>query len=212
MNITEKNFVLESYELIASQFDKTRGYLWKGVKEFLIDLKKNSLVFDAGCGNGKNMLFREDITMIGCDFCKEFTNICKNKQLEITLANIKHIPYRNNIFDAVISIAVLHHISNVNERIKVIKELVRITKPNGKIMIQVWEDMKNKTKKFKCIDKNDYYVTWERKKDKKIIKRFYHLFKENELKELIINSNLNVEIEKEFYEMENWGIILKKNE
>ena len=40
MNDQERKFVLESYQLIAPQFDKTRGYLWKGVKDFLMDLAK----------------------------------------------------------------------------------------------------------------------------------------------------------------------------
>ena len=210
MNDQERKFVLESYQLIAPQFDKTRGYLWKGVKDFLMDLEKNSFVFDAGCGNGKNMMYRKDIHMIGCDFCEDFLKICNKKELEVSLVNIKNIPYRDNIFDAVISIAVLHHISESKEREKVISELIRITKVGGRIMIQVWEDMKEKGKKFKCIEDNDYYVTWERKSDKKLVKRYYHLFRKDELRNLFCKFEEQIIIEKEFYEMENWGIIIKK--
>jgi SAM-dependent methyltransferase len=40
---------------------------------------------------------------------------------------------RSNIFDYVISIGVLHHLSTQKRRAKAIQELVRILKPGGRI-------------------------------------------------------------------------------
>lgn len=45
---------------------------------------------------------------------------------------------RSNLFDAVISIGVIHHMSTEKRRTKAIQELARILKPGGKIMIYVW--------------------------------------------------------------------------
>ena len=50
----QKN-VVSVYNEIADHFDVTRAYLWKSVKEFINSLDKNSVILDAGCGNGKNM-------------------------------------------------------------------------------------------------------------------------------------------------------------
>ena len=52
-------------------------------------------------------------------------------------------------------------------------------------------------------------VDWKDKKGNLLGKRYYYVFKENELESLLININ-NVTIEKSFYEKSNWGLILKK--
>ena len=45
---------------------------------------------------------------------------------------------RSNLFDAVISIGVIHHFSTVKRRVRAIQELCRILTPGGKLMIYVW--------------------------------------------------------------------------
>ena len=91
---------------------------------------------------------------------------------------------------------------------KAIQELIRITKPNGRILILVWafEQEKDSRRKF---TKQDNMVDWKDKKGNLLGKRYYYVFKENELESLLININ-NVTIEKSFYEKSNWGLILKK--
>jgi ubiquinone/menaquinone biosynthesis C-methylase UbiE len=46
------------YNKIAKEFDKTRVSVWSSVKNFLDALPVESTVLDIGCGNGKNMLYR----------------------------------------------------------------------------------------------------------------------------------------------------------
>ena len=48
------------------------------------------------------------------------------------------IDFRSSSFDACISIAVIHHLSTTERRANAIKELVRIVKPHGYILIYVW--------------------------------------------------------------------------
>lgn len=48
------------------------------------------------------------------------------------------IAFRSNSFDACISIAVIHHLSTAERRANAIKELVRIVKPHGCVLIYVW--------------------------------------------------------------------------
>jgi len=106
-------------------------------------------------------------------------------------------------------VAVIHHLENIDNRKKAINELIRVTKPNGKIFIQVWANNINKTKKFINIDNNDYYVTWRLNKTNENIKRYYHLFTKDELIKLI-DFNL-VSLIDIIYELNNWIIIIKKN-
>jgi alkylated DNA repair protein alkB family protein 8 len=48
------------------------------------------------------------------------------------------LPFRSDLFDAVISIGVIHHLSAEKRRVRAVQELARILKPNGCIMIYVW--------------------------------------------------------------------------
>ena len=94
----EIEYVQKPYNTISNHFDKTREYLWKAIKEFIKDIDDSSLLLDAGCGNGKNMLIKNNINSFGFDFSEGNNLICKKKGLNVSTINIKHIPYRNNIF------------------------------------------------------------------------------------------------------------------
>lgn len=48
------------------------------------------------------------------------------------------VPMRSDAFDATLCIAVLHHLGSVDRRIAVIRDLVRITRPGGYVLIQAW--------------------------------------------------------------------------
>ena len=206
----ETEYVLKPYSQIAEHFDKTREYLWKGIKEFIQSTDDNSLLLDAGCGNGKNMLVKNRVNCIGFDFCESNNQICSKKGLDVSTINIKMIPYRDSIFDHSFTVAVLHHIEKEIDRVKAINELVRVTKPGGTIFIQVWSADIPKNKKFiKINDNNDYFITWEVEKGY-VLKRFYHLFTRDEFTELLQQTS-GVKLVDVNEELGNWWGILKLN-
>ena len=201
-------YVTNVYDKIADRFSTTRAYLWRGVKEFILELNSNSLILDAGCGNGKNM-FRKDCRFIGIDSSQSMVDIVKGQNKTAIVADIRRIPFDDDYFDATISIAVIHHLDSFIKRKDAVDELIRVTKSGGKIFIQVWEDMVNKGKKFELINENstDYLVSWDNR-DGKEYKRYYHLFKNGELEELV--DTTKVEIIDNFYECQNWCVVLQK--
>ena len=205
----ETIFVKNIYEEIANHFENTRkGYYWKSIKEFILTIPINSFILDSGCGNGKHMLLRNNESCIGFDFCVNNMKICKNKQLEVLVNDIKYIPFRDNIFDITLCVAVLHHLESEQNRMQAIRELSRVTKLNGIIYIQVWSSDVKKDKKFiKINNNNDYFVTWFVNKDRNI-KRYYHLFDKDELINLCKKCNL--EICQIILEFNNLIIIAKK--
>jgi len=206
----EQKYVKDVYEQIAKRFSDSRsGYYWNAITTFINSLPNYSLIADAGCGNGRYMNLNKKYNLnhqfIGFDFCEESIKICKERQFDILVANTKYIPYRSNIFDATISIAVIHHLHTYKARLDACKELCRLTKKGGKIFIQVWASDVPKTKKFiKINDDNDYYITWYVNETKKL-KRYYHLFEKDEFISLIKNSGII--IEECFYDHDNWVII-----
>lgn len=168
--------VLRVYNSISKSFDKTRYYVWNEVKSFLDNVNSGSNLLEVGCGNGKNMLYRSDIIVEGCDICDNFVNICKEKGLNVINGNIQALPYLDNSFDNTICVAVIHHLLSLEERVIAIKELLRVTR--GKVYIEVWNSIEeNRKNKWNLIDDdNNYLVKWNKEYD-----RYYHLFTDEEI-------------------------------
>lgn len=202
----EEIYVKNVYNRIADEFSNTRYRPWSCVEKFLNNVNTNSLIGDIGCGNGKNMNYRNDCIFKGCDFSEKLVNICKNKKLDVIYGNILNIPFENELFDYTLCIAVIHHLSDIDKRKKAIEELLRITKKNGEILILVWSMEQEIDSKRKFIQQ-DNYITWKDKKRNILCERYYYIFKKNELESLIPNNTIIIQ---SFYEKGNYGIIIKK--
>ncbi len=201
----EEIYVKDVYNSIASSFDNTRYRPWTCVEEFLDTIPKDSIIGDIGCGNGKNMLYKDDCLNYGCDFSESLVNICLQKGLNVICGDILNIPYKTESFDYTICIAVIHHLSTVEKRKKAIEELERVTKKGGKILVLVWafEQEDDSRRKFTI---QDNFVDWRDKQQNLLGKRYYYVFQKNELESLVDEKK----VEKSFYEKGNWGIILRK--
>lgn len=200
----EEEHVQKVYEEIVDSFDETRYKPWPQVKNFIESLPKDSLIGDIGCGNGRNMLIRNDVIFKGCDLCNGFVTLCQKKGLDVIKGNNLNIPFDTETFDATISGAVIHHFATEERRIKAIEELIRITKKGCQIYISVWAN------KYKIPE--DRYVPWKKsnKSNVKVKDRFYHFFGHGELEELIKKTKYNVAIKKVWLESDNYHIILLK--
>lgn len=66
------------------------------------------------------------------------------------------LAFRNDSFDHAISIAVVHHFSTSELRIKALEELKRIVKVKGKILVYVWA-LEQEEKAF---SEQDVFVPW----------------------------------------------------
>jgi len=232
MNTLEKNFVLDSYSKIASHFSMTRTYFWPGVIHFFDYIPNNAIVADIGCGNGKNMdvpsKFKSEnksenknIQFVGCDIVPELLDICKDKSKHVIRANNICLPFRNNSFDAVLSIAVIHHLSSFESRKTAVQELFRICKPGGVIMIQVWA-FEQKTSYNKVFtNMGDNIVPWTLQtrfnngEEEIKISRYYFIHNKTMFHELITNSLMKFGVDcydiiSFFYQRGNWVIYIRK--
>ena len=192
-----RNFYNNNYK----RFDVSRCSVWNAVKDFIDLIPQNSFVLDAGCGNGKNMIYIQNrkINVVGIDFSTKLLDICKSKSLNVKEADIRHLPYDDNTFDYVISIAVIHHLSTQKNRIKAIDELLRVCKPYGKILISVWALEQEKNSRF-SFTLGDNYVKWED------TTRYYHIHNRNTITNLL----KNYIVETLFLDKGNWFLILNK--
>ena len=216
----ESSHVRNVYDAIADDFSRTRWNMWPKVAEFIKSLPKNILVADIGCGNGKYLDLLNDDNgreVIASDFSEGLIRVCQEKGRKansMLVSDCLKCPLRDNLCDAVISIAVLHHLTSEKRRKAAIREILRILKPGGSALITVWakdqsdavyvdkEDQPeqegsqnynvnndNNDKNFLKVHKNrtnfkDPDMLVPWKLNGKVYHRYYHIFVEGEFEEL----------------------------
>lgn len=206
------NKTREDYNLISEDFSRTREYMWEELKPFLDPyIKKGDKVLDLGCGNGRYYQYFKDkeTEYIGIDNSEKLIEIAKKKHLfaDFRTGDALNLPFPNNYFDKVVSIAVLHHIPSEKLRKKFMEEARRVLKDNGILVITVWNFHQKKEKKilFKYsflklfglsrLDFKDILEPWGKKAE-----RYYHWFSEKELVDLAKETGFEV---KEIGRIEN---------
>lgn len=113
---------------------KNRGRLWGGSTRRLPDLPEGSLVLELGCGNGKTltpMLSRSWIT-VAIDISFQALRLCGPSKAERLIADIRHIPFKDEIFDAIFAYHVMGHLVQ-DGRMMAASEAFRALKVGGKI-------------------------------------------------------------------------------
>ena len=193
------------YNNNAERFSDTRFCLGDVVNNFCSKFKKDDIVCDAGCGNGKNIkYFNNKCNMIGFDKCEKLVEICKNKGFNVFKDDILNTTYNNETFNYVICIAVVHHLNSEEKHIDAINELLRILKINGELLFTLWAYESDKYSKKKKFKKGHNYINF----DKSI--RYYYIYDEKMLIDLL-NKISDKEFEKKYWwDRGNWNIIIKK--
>ncbi|RNF03371.1 tRNA methyltransferase [Trypanosoma rangeli] len=115
---------------------------------------------------------------------------------------------RGGIFDAVVSIAVVHHFATHARRVEALRELLRLVRRDGVVLVSVWA--KEQPKKRSRTDAADVFVRWEmhenHDKERRVYQRYYHLFAQGELESLATEAGASVRTS--YYDKENWCAIL----
>jgi len=172
--------VKKTYDLIAEDFSKTRNTEWKEFEQFLPYIKDKQTLADIGCGNGRFFKFiskHRKISYTGVDFSKKLLKEAKKlNKAKFVYGDILKIPLKKCSQDVAACIAVLHHVPTIKLRKKAVKELLRILKKKGKLLLTVWDLIKQKNCK-----KGDNFIPWGKEK----IPRYYYAFEEKELKHLL---------------------------
>jgi len=103
-------------------------------------LPRKGTVLDAGCGTGRYcvLLAKRGCKVTGVDFSEEMLKQAKrrSKGLDIAyrIADVRRLPYPKSSFDHTICTLVLNHLWDWK---KAARELVRVTRPGGSIVISL---------------------------------------------------------------------------
>jgi ubiquinone/menaquinone biosynthesis C-methylase UbiE len=102
----------------------------------LLDPKEGTLLLDAGGGTGRV------VERLACDWCSVYVADASFKMLRQAAekpgltalqSNVESLPFPNCAFDRIIMVDALHH---VNNQAATAKELFRVLKPGGRLVIE----------------------------------------------------------------------------
>ncbi|KPA81221.1 hypothetical protein ABB37_03641 [Leptomonas pyrrhocoris] len=133
-------------------------------------------------------------------------------------------PLRGGLFDAAISIAVIHHYASEERRVRAVRELLRLVRPQGGLaLIYVWaREQTGRSKRPMDPETGDSLVRWERNQKydeaQQVFHRYYHLFGEGELERLCEVASagegsagaIPVDIKASYFDKENWCVVLER--
>ena len=194
----------DDYNAIAEDFSSSRYSIWPELNIFGAYIENGNRVLDLGCGNGRLVeLFKDkNIDYLGIDNSEKLIEIAKTKYPNARFQSVDalKLPFPDNYFDKIFSIAVLHHIPSSELRHQFIQEAIRVLRPGGVLIITVWDLWRRSTSigliirfafskifgKSK-LDFKDIFVPWQKKID-----RYIHCFTKGELKELLKKSGFKI--------------------
>jgi len=116
--------------------------LYKEEEQYLrSNVKKDAKVLDVACGNGRNLAQIKDLSknLYGLDHDlvaeKAFSKLLKPNEAKFVLGDAEKMPFDNDLFDLVYCFSAFHNLGN--EKINVLKEMKRVTKRDGYILLPV---------------------------------------------------------------------------
>ena len=94
------------------------------------------LEIGVGTGNLSRRFLEHQYDIIGIDQSREMLNVAKEKflKLKLRLGDFLNIPFENGKFDVVVSTYAFHHLREEEKGIA-IREMIRVLKDNGRIVI-----------------------------------------------------------------------------
>ncbi|KAM3966031.1 LOW QUALITY PROTEIN: class I SAM-dependent methyltransferase fire dancer [Aphomia sociella] len=153
----ERAYVHDVYER-GEDGDESPRAPAPGVQAFLSDLDPGSLVCDVGCGNGKYLSVNPSVYSVGGDRCTRLAAHARHHNNEVVVCDNLCLPFRDESFDAVLSIAVVHHFATVERRAMALRELARVTRIGGRLLLTVWA-MEHEGRNFHS---QDVLIPWHR--------------------------------------------------
>jgi len=199
------------YDLIAKKFSETRKHFWRNLEFTKQYVKEGDKILDFGCGNGRllELFAGKKIVYKGVDISQNLLELAKKKYPENRKDFIRispdelSLPFSDKNFNSIYSVATFHHLPGKTYRKKVVRELYRVMKPEGWIIITVWnlwqrkyqrhlyKNWLNKTIGKSKLDWNDCQITFT-DNEGKVFNRYHHAFAKGELEKLFRKAGFNI--------------------
>ncbi|MBN1366721.1 MAG: methyltransferase domain-containing protein [Dehalococcoidales bacterium] len=150
-------------------------------------------LLNIGCAHGPDFIpFREHFELYGIDSSPEMLHYGRKYARKfdfepfLELADATSLPFPDNSFDYAIAVATYHHLEDKTARLKALRELNRVLKPDGEAFITVWNHWQPRF----WFKGSDTLVPWRIKEQ--VVQRYYHLFSYGEMAKLVKQAGLQV--------------------
>lgn len=197
----------DDYNTIAQFYAATRSHAGE-LHQFLPLLAPGQQILDWGCGNARLLYLLAELSVhyVGTDISQGQIEIAKRNfagevasgKAEFYCTDPAEKIFSENSFDRIFLLASFHHLPDADSRLAILRKLFRELKPNGKIIITVWNlesdwAKEKHTDSWKLIGENDFFIPWKDKDGKLLAERYYHHFSEAELSELLVEAGFDIE-------------------
>ena len=201
-----------TYDSIASHFSDTRFNAGPFLKELAYGLDEDAKILDIGCGNGRLVeVVPKRISYIGVDvsvnLLEKAKELYSERQNDFKKFDGVELPFEDNSFTHIYMLASFHHMPKPLQ-VHFIKECKRVLMPEGRIIVTLWHLWRKPFLKYlyksfagkflsRDLDLFDIYVPWKNKEGEILCRRYFHMFRKNEIKRLFENTgfvNVSVEI------------------
>lgn len=114
---------------------QSRKKIFSSLIKNFFDKDGNATSLDIGCGTGSNMEFLSRYSRVfGVDMSTEAIKYCSSKGYPLCQADLSILPFKTDRFDLVTILDVVEHF---DDDYAALKEIERITKPGGLVVISV---------------------------------------------------------------------------
>ncbi len=177
------------YNAIAAHFSQTREFVWADLKPLAKYTRDGDTVLDLGCGNGRLYQIFADLQVryVGIDQSEELIALAKKKfpEARFLVGNMLDTRVTEQSVDVVYCIAAFQHIPTTELRLQVLREIKRVLKPGGTLIMTNWNLYSDwARKKYTGDEQGDYYIPWKTSFGKNLGTRYYHGFLLEELLDL----------------------------
>jgi tRNA (uracil-5-)-methyltransferase TRM9 len=150
-------------------------------------------LLNIGCAHGPDFLpFSQGFELWGVDasaaMLRQALRYCAKFKFYANLiaADALSLPFQDNTFDWVISVATYHHIKGGHEREMALRELRRVLKPGGEAFLTVW----NHGQPRFWLKSKEQDIVWRLRGES--VYRYYHLFSYREFKRLLMQVGFKI--------------------
>jgi tRNA (uracil-5-)-methyltransferase TRM9 len=215
-----KSSILSTYEEMAKRVEEIRQTPWADVLFFERSLEHDRSVLEVGCGSGRNVLYFASMghRVVAVDISTGMLGLAVRRiketgftsSVQFIKADAASLPLRDRSFDACVYVAALHHLPSRQDRLKSLEQVSRCLRNGGRALISVWafEQERFKEKMEDQAGRNEGFgdvMVPITSKNGNVIERFYHLFIEGELEELVEGCGLG--IERHFKSHDNYFVV-----
>ncbi|MEK6911656.1 MAG: methyltransferase domain-containing protein [Candidatus Thermoplasmatota archaeon] len=202
MGLPTRGDITRTYDAIAESFDRARERPWPEVAEFAATFPPSTIVLDLGCGNGRHAKALCDAghRVLGIDASRGLLPIDRRREPRAALVqgDVCGLPFRDRTFSSAIAVATIHHLPSDAERLLAIREMYRVLTIGGRALVSAWAFEQARFGKDLDVraasdprEATDVWIPW--RGGGATVDRFYHLFRDGELRDLILKSGLRLE-------------------